>query len=189
MGKLYSEELGINLSGTKPSEIFKWFIASILFGARITETIAKHTYKAFIKYRLTTPQKILKAGWDFLVNPVMREGGYVRYDEKTSAKFLKICDKLLKEYNGNLNNLHDRAKDSKDLEQKIDGFYGIGPVTVNIFLRELRPYWKKAYPEPLPVVKELAKRRKINLNKYKRKSIAFCRIEAGLIRQRKLTNE
>jgi hypothetical protein len=28
----------------------------------------------------------------------------------------------------------------------------LDPVTVNIFLRELRPYWTKADPEPLPIV-------------------------------------
>jgi hypothetical protein len=35
-------------------------------------------------------------------------------------------------------------------------FYGVGEVTANIFLRELRPYWKKADPEPLPIVRRLA---------------------------------
>ena len=82
--KLYSEELGIDLSKKKPAELFKWFIASILFGARISETIAKNTYKTLEKYKLLKPQKILKAGWNFLVNPIMRQGGYVRYDGKTS---------------------------------------------------------------------------------------------------------
>jgi hypothetical protein len=62
-------------------------------------------------------------------------------------------------------------------------FHGVGPVTVNIFLRELRPYWKKA--EPLPVVKQLARKLKIDLSEYNRKTIAFTRLEAGLIRRRK----
>ena len=95
---LYSEELGIELKNNNDDEIFKWFLASILFGARITETIAKNTYKTFKKYNLLEPQKILEAGWDFLVNPIMREGGYVRYDFKTSTKILKICETLIKEY-------------------------------------------------------------------------------------------
>jgi hypothetical protein len=37
---------------------------------------------------LTTPREILAAGWDFLVNPVMREGGYVRYDGRKSTQIL-----------------------------------------------------------------------------------------------------
>jgi len=183
--QLYSEELGIDLSKKKPAELFKWFIASILFGARISEAIAKNTYKTLEKYKLLNPKKILNAGWAFLVNPIMREGGYVRYDGKTSDTLLKICNMLIKKYNGNLNNLHDKAKNNKGLENKLIEFHGIGPTTVNIFLRELRPYWKKANPEPLSIVKRLAKKFKIDLNKYNRKSITFVRIEAGLIRLRK----
>jgi len=45
--RLYSEELGINLADNTDKELFKWFLASILFGARISETIAKHTYLTF----------------------------------------------------------------------------------------------------------------------------------------------
>jgi hypothetical protein len=56
---------------------------------------------------------------------------------------------------------------------------------VNIFLRELRPYWTKADPEPMPAVVELADRYSIDLGTVRRKSIAFTRIEAGLVRLRK----
>ena len=183
--KLYSEELGIKLNERKDDEIFKWFLASILFGARISETIAKNTYKTFEKYRLLTPRKILDAGWAFLVNPIMREGGYVRYDGKTSTQVLKNCETLLKKYNGRLNELHEKVKDSNDLENRLLEFYGIGLITVNIFLRELRPFWKKADPKVLSVVKRRANRLGINLYDYKRKSLKFVRIEAGLIRERK----
>lgn len=182
---LYSEELGIELKKNNDDEFFKWFLASILFGARISETIAKNTYRIFEKYNLLEPQKILDAGWDFLVNPIMREGGYVRYDFKTSTKVLIICETLIKEYDGSLMKLHDNAKNEKDLENRLLNFYGIGPVTVNIFLRELRSFWKKANPEPLLIVKEIARKLELDLNKYTRKSLVFTRIEAGLFRLRK----
>jgi hypothetical protein len=64
-------------------------------------------------------------------------------------------------------------------------FYGVGPVTVNIFLRELRPYWGKADPEPLPIVRALARKLKLDLACYRRKSLIFTRVEAGLIRRRR----
>lgn len=181
---LYSEELNIKLSGTNDGELFKWFLASVLYGNRISEEIAKKTYLTLEKYGLITPKKILNAGWDFLVNPIMREGGYVRYDGKTSTQLLKNSQQLIDEYNGSLNKLHARAKDNKDLEKRIDDFYGVGPVTTNIFLRELRPFWEKCDPAPLPNVIQLAKKYKINLNDYDRKSVTFTRIEAGLIRMR-----
>lgn len=182
---LYSEELGIELKKNNDDEFFKWFLASILFGTRISETIAKNTYRTFEKYNLLEPQKILDAGWDFLVNPIMREGGYVRYDFKTSTKILIICETLIKEYDGSLIKLYGNSKNEKDLENRLLNFYGIGPVTVNIFLRELRSYWKKANPEPLLIVKEIARKLEIDLNKYTRKSLVFTRIEAGLFRLRK----
>lgn len=182
--KLYSEELGIELKKNNDREIFKWFLASILFGARITEIIAKNTYRTFEKYNLIEPEKILKAGWDFLVNPIMREGGYVRYDFKTSTQILKNCDTLKSEYDGSLKRLHNRAEDNKDLEKRLMDFYGIGPVTTNIFLRELRPFWEKSNIEPLLIVKEIAEYFEIDLSEYDRKSLKLVRIEAGLIRLR-----
>jgi len=182
---LYSEELGIDLAQNTDEELFKWFLASVLFGARISETIAKHTYQTFERYRLLSPHEILTAGWEFLVDPIMRRGGYVRYDGKTSTEVLRNCERLLKEYNGSLLALHDRARDNADLEARLIEFYGVGPVTTNIFLRELRPYWKKADPEPLPIVKKLARKIRLDLNRYQRKTVTFTRIEAGLIRLRK----
>jgi len=183
--RTYSEELGIELEGADDREVFKWFLASVLFGARISETIAKRTYRAFERHDLLTPERILEAGWDFLVNPVMGEGGYVRYDEKTSREVLRNCEMLLEEYGGSLNRLHRESQDPRDLEARLLRFYGVGPVTVNIFLRELRPYWTKADPEPLSVVKELARRYALDLGALKRKSVTFTRIEAGLVRLRK----
>lgn len=80
--------------------------------------------------------------------------------------------------------LHEAARDSRDLERWLLAFNGVGPVTVNIFLRELRPYWAKADPEPLPTVRALAQRLRVSLDEHARKSLAFTRRAAGLIRFR-----
>ena len=183
----YSEELGIDLKSGKSEEIFKWFLASILFGARISETIAKNTYKALEKYKLLTPEAIIKSGWDFLVSHIMAEGGYVRYDGKTSTTLLEICEKLIKEYNGDINQLHKIAKDSEDLEQKLMEFKGIGPITVNIFLRELRGIWSKADPEFCEYVLIAAKNLGIkDIKKYwqqhRIKGYTFVNFEVALLK-------
>lgn len=183
--RLYSEELGIDLTQRTDPSYFAWFLASLLFGARISETTAKNTYRALVHHGLTTPSKIVHAGWDFLVNPVMREGGYVRYDGRKSTQLLRDCQALLDDYRGSLLRLHECARDPRDLEDRLLAFYGIGPVTVNIFLRELRPYWTKADPAPLPVVEQLARTLNIDLTRYNRKSLVFARVEAGLIRRRR----
>ncbi len=182
--RLYSEELGIDLAQRTDAVCFRWFLASLLFGARISETTAKNTYRAFVRHGLTTPTKIVAAGWDFLVWPIMREGGYVRYDGHKSTQVLRDCEMLRADYGGSLRRLHDAAHDPRDLEQRLLAFYGVGPVTMNIFLRELRPFWRKADPDPLPIVRTLAKQLSLDLGQYNRKSLTFARVEAGLIRLR-----
>ena len=106
---LYSEQLGIQLRKRTNHEYFKWFLASILFGGHISETIARRTYRTFQSYGVLTPRKIIACGWDFLVDPIMREGGYVRYDGRKSEQILRNCQTLLSEYRGRLINLHQWA--------------------------------------------------------------------------------
>lgn len=182
---LYSEELGIDLATDTEREYFKWFLASILFGGHISETIARNTYATFAGYGLLDPRRILDAGSAFLIDPVMREGGYVRYDGRKTTQILRNCNRLIAEYDASLTKLRDTAQDKEELESRLLAFFGIGPVTVNIFLRELRPYWAHADPEPLPVVRRLARKLGIDLDIYDRKSVVFSRIEAGLIRLRR----
>jgi len=50
-------------------------------------------------------------------------------------------------YQGSLEHLHQAAADHEDLERRLMELApGIGPATVNIFLRELRGVWSKAEP-------------------------------------------
>lgn len=152
LGKRFSRSLNIELSSAKSEEIFKWFLASILFGARISETIVINTYKQFEKEKVLSAQKILDTCWDGLVR-ILDDGGYVRYDFKTATKLLEIMESLSRLYESDLNKLHLQAKDSSDLENRLKNLgKGIGDVTVNIFLRELRGIWQKADSLPSDLV-------------------------------------
>ena len=177
-GTPYSELLGIKLDTRNDSEIFKWFLASVLFGKRISEGIAINTYKAFEKHKVLTPKRILDAGWDELVS-ILDEGGYVRYDFSTADKLLDICKTLLEKYKS-LTSLYEKSKNAEDLEQKLLGFKGIGPVTVNIFLRELRVVWPKSDTAVSPFSLKAAKKLKLKLEKEKTKK--FIRVEVALLR-------
>ncbi len=191
----FSAELGIDLSRPDSGSIFRWFLAAKLFGARISSGIAAKTYLEFEKCGAVTPEAILDAGWDGLVR-ILDNGGYARYDFSTATKLLEIMSCLEKDYGGSLNRLHEKAKDEKDLERRLKGLgKGIGDVTVNIFLRELRPVWEKARPgisglalaagqdlglvqadeDPLPALEKY----------WKNNMVAgkdFCDFEAALIR-------
>jgi len=156
-GQRYSRVLGVNLRNGSDEEIFKWFLASILFGAPISETSVIKTYKCFQNHRVLTSEGILGTGWNGLVR-ILDEGGYTRYDFKTADKLLEVMQNLKKKYNGSLNLLHNKASGPRDLEHRVkDLGKGIGDVTVNIFLRELRDIWEKAEPNPIDLVNSAAK--------------------------------
>lgn len=180
--RLYSEELGIDLGEGGDRALFRWFLASQLFGARINEPIAMRTYDAFVRHGLLSPRAILAAGWATLVNPVMKEGGYVRYDESKSRQLLRNCETLLQAYGGSLERMHRESSSPADLEARLRSFYRVGPVTSNIFLRELRPFWERADPPPLRRIDALARSLGIDLDLVPRKTLRFARIEAGLVR-------
>jgi len=148
----YSQELGLNLG--REEDRFKWFLASFLFSKRISSQTAKRTFREFEKEGIATSESILEAGWDKLVE-ILDSGGYVRYDFSTASNLLEIASSLKERY-GSLESVHAQARDSQDLERKLLGFKGVGPTTVNIFLRELKGVWEKANPALSPVAKEVA---------------------------------
>ena len=143
----YSDELGLDL--TKPEDRFKWFLASVLFAKRISAETARGTYQYFEQEELTNPDTILRAGWDRLVE-VLDAGGYTRYDFSTATKLLEIVETLKDKY-GSLEKIHAESSGPEDLEKRLQEFKGVGPVGVNIFLRELRGIWEKAKPTPSPM--------------------------------------
>jgi endonuclease III len=114
------------------------FLLVFYLGREYLELLLKKTYRTFEHYDVLTPKKIVDAGRDELVR-ILDEGGYVRYDFSTADKLLGMCKTLLKSY-GSITSLYEKAKDAEDLEQRLLEFKGIGSVTVNIFLRELRPF-------------------------------------------------
>jgi endonuclease III len=154
----YSTELDLDLS--EAEDRFKWFLASVLFAKRISAQTAKETYLYFEQEELTSPDAILAAGWDRLVE-VLDSGGYTRYDFSTATNLLGIA-KMLKEKYGDLERLHAESSSPADLERRLQEFKGVGPVGVNIFLRELRGIWEKAKPKTSPIA--VATAQKIGLN-------------------------
>lgn len=154
----YSQELGLDLS--KPEDRFKWFLASVLYSKRISAKTAKETFLYFEQEELTSSDAIIEAGWDRLVE-VLDYGGYTRYDFSTATNLLAIA-KMMKEKYTDLENLYNKSENSMDLESKLQEFRGVGPVCVNIFLRELRGIWEKAKPKISSMA--IATAQKIDLN-------------------------
>ena len=177
----YSKELGLDLS--KAEDRFKWFLASILFAKRISAETAKETYLYFEQEDLTSPDAILEAGWDRLVE-VLDSGGYTRYDFSTATNLLGIA-KMLKEKYGDLERLHAESSSPTDLERRLQEFKGVGPVGVNIFLRELRGIWEKAKPKPSPLAVATAQKIGLNLEDVERYESQLVRLNLEYCKKRR----
>ncbi|MFB0532993.1 MAG: hypothetical protein ACETVU_04920 [Desulfatiglandales bacterium] len=186
----YSQQLGIDLG--REEHRFKWLLASILFSKRISSKIAQTTYREFEKEDLVTPEAIINAGYDKVVQ-VLDAGGYVRYDFSTASNLLSMAERLKKIYDS-LDKLYDQAQDSIDLEKRLIEFRGVGPTTINIFLRELKSIWKKANPQISPLARQVMTRLnleeealdepclesrlvRINLEFCKKKRCPFCPLD------------
>jgi len=171
----YSEELKIDL--TQPKGRFQWFLASILFGARISEKIACRTYLALQESGIDTPDKILSAGWDELVR-LLDESGYVRYDFSTATKLIDIMSSLKERY-GTLEDLYQQSSDTEDLDIRLREFKGIGPVTAQIFLSEMRGIWD-IHPEVSDKALKMAEWLGIDLDEFSGERLS--RAETALIK-------
>jgi endonuclease III len=141
----FAAELGLDVKAG-PEARQQWFLAAILYGARISGKLAARTWRVFAGRGIYSPEAILEQGWDNLV-VLLDAGGYARYDFKTATKLLQVMASLKEHYQGSLERLHEAAADGEDLERRLQALApGIGPATANIFLRELRGVWAKANP-------------------------------------------
>ncbi len=175
----YAQELNLDLR--RAEDRFKWLLASILFAKRISAEIAKRTFRRFMEEGLDTPERILEAGWDRLVE-ILDSGGYVRYDFSTASNLLEAMGRLLRVYGG-LERLHDEAEGPRDLERRLQSLKGLGPVGVNIFLRELRGIWPKADPRPSEIALRMAE--KLGLDDPRLYESALVRIHLEFCKRRR----
>ncbi len=134
-----ARSLQLDLHSRSERELFKWFLACLLFGKPIQTEIAENAFRELVADGLTSPDAILHAGWDKLV-AVLDRAHYVRYDFSTATKLLEVCQELKSRY-GTISNLLRQAKTAAELSRRLQELKHIGPVTARIFLREIRPIW------------------------------------------------
>ena len=85
--------LGIDLASKNDEELFKWFLACLLFGKPIQTEIAERAWRVLIDAHLTSPAAVSRVGWDKLVS-LLDRAHYVRYDFSTATKLLEVCQEL-----------------------------------------------------------------------------------------------
>jgi endonuclease III len=141
MGKtITAEDLEISFGDASDEvALFKWLIASFLMGKRIQADIAAQAYRVIVdRHQRDTPRKLAHCSHRELVR-MLGEAHYVRYDETTATRLLALAHKLNNEYAGKVGNIVADGADRQAFEKRLAEFDGIGPKTVEIFMREAGP--------------------------------------------------
>lgn len=144
VGGRYSKDLGIDVDGGA-EEVERWFVAATLFGNRISASIAERTFLVLDGVELTRLARLRKVSWEQLVE-LLDEGGYARYDFRTASRLHSICDLVAERFGGCLGEIGRRYLTYPAVHDALDGLPGWGPVTIDLFLREMRGVWPGAEP-------------------------------------------
>lgn len=143
-GGRFSSELGIDVDAG-PHQIERWALAATLFGARISTAIAARTYDVLADAGVRTLADARERSADELVT-LLDHGGYVRYDFRTATKLQQLGAMLRDRSHGKVWLLAQDAASFDELATRLDELPGWGPVTVGLFLRELRGVLPHADP-------------------------------------------
>ena len=146
LGGRYSAELGIDLDAGE-AEVERWFVAATLFGARIPARVAERTFGVLAAAGLARIGQMRHVPTDDLI-AMLDAGGYARYDFRTAARLLELSEIIDERYDGQVAVIGRRFAAYPALRAALDVLPGWGPVTIRLFLRELRGVWPGADPPP-----------------------------------------
>jgi hypothetical protein len=155
LGGRYSSRLGIDVDAGD-AEVERWFLAATLFGTRISAAVAERTFGVLDGAGLHRVAQARHLSWEELVE-LLDEGGYVRYDFRTATRLQELAEELWERYGGEVCVIGRTFPRYPQLRQALDALSGWGPVTIQLFLRELRTVWPGAQP-PLDQRAEAAAR-------------------------------
>ena len=144
LGGRYSSGLGIDVD-RGDAEVERWFLAATLFGTRIPATVAERTFGVLDGAGLHRVSQARHIPWEDLV-ALLDEGGYARYDFRTATRLQDLAEIIGERYDGQVTVISRRFPGYRGLRQALDALPGWGPVTIQLFLRELRGVWPGAQP-------------------------------------------
>ncbi len=146
LGGRYSAELGIDVDAGD-RELERWFLAATLFGTRISARLAERAFGVLEAAGLARIGQLRHVPSDDLI-AMLDAGGYARYDFRTAARLLELSEVVDERYDGQVAVIGRRFPTYPELSAALDALPGWGPVTVRLFLRELRGVWPGADPPP-----------------------------------------
>lgn len=132
-------ELGIDLAAKTEQSLFQWLLASLLFGRPIQQELGRRAHEELTSSGINSLDKLLATSWDELVQ-ILDRAHYVRFDNSTATKLQDVAHEIKTHY-GSVTGLVEQSRDANDLKRRLEVFKGIGPVTAEIFLRDVGPIW------------------------------------------------
>lgn len=144
LGGRYSTRLGIDVDAGE-AEVERWFLAATLFGTRISSAVAGRTFGVLEMAGLQRVVQARHIPWDDLV-ALLDEGGYARYDFRTATRLQQLAEVIGERYGGQVSVIGLSFPRYPQLREALDVLPGWGPVTIQLFLRELRGVWPGAEP-------------------------------------------
>ncbi|MDT0444472.1 HhH-GDP family DNA glycosylase [Streptomyces johnsoniae] len=138
-GQTYAEQAGIRLRNT-PGPLYQVLVLAHLLSARIRSDIAVDAARALFDAGMRDPRRMRDATWQQRVD-ALGVGGYRRYDERTATQLGDGARLLLDRYGGDPRRLR-----GENVTERLREYPGIGPMGVDIFLREVQAVWPEYAP-------------------------------------------
>ena len=128
-------DLGIDPS-TEPG-LYRWFLASVLFGRNIRQAQAAETYRVLIEHGMTSPKRFAELGREPL-RRLLDEGGYGRFDSLMSDELHEVMVRIDADH-GSVHRLVATSADRAEAHDRLVALKGVGEVTARIFLDAVPP--------------------------------------------------
>jgi hypothetical protein len=144
LGARFSAELDIDVDAGD-AEVERWFLAATLFGTRISAAVAERAFAVLNQAGLIRIGQARHVPSEDLIE-LLDAGGYARYDFRTASRLQALSEIIDERYDGQAAEIGRRHPAYPALRTALIALPGWGPVTVQLFLRELRGVWPGAQP-------------------------------------------
>ncbi|MEF2977615.1 hypothetical protein [Subtercola sp. YIM 133946] len=135
MANMTAHDLGLDPASGGADQLYGWFLASLLFGRPVQQSVAADTWKVLIDHRLTSPARFAEYDREGL-RALLDEGHYARIDYVMTDELHDVMRTIVSEH-GSVSELVKNAESRAALKATLLELKGVGPRTAEIFLREV----------------------------------------------------
>lgn len=135
MANMTAADLGLDPASGHAEDLYRWFLASLLFGRPIQQSVAADTWKVLIKHGLTSPGRFAEYDREGL-RALLDEGHYARIDYVMTDELHDVMRTVKKDY-GSVSEFVKHADSRAQLRSALTQLKGVGPTTAEVFLREI----------------------------------------------------